>query len=64
MKEMPIERIKVLAPRPGACKVCAAFHGPDSPHDINSLYYRTMFRRKHGRYPTAEDAEKHCKQDG
>ena len=57
MKETPLENIKVMPPRPGACQVCAAFHSPDSPHDVNSLYYRIKFRQKHGRYPTAEDAE-------
>jgi len=57
MKETPLEHIKVIPPRPGACAVCAAFHEPNSPHDINSLYYRMKFRRKHGRYPTLEDAK-------
>lgn len=64
MGEAQLEHIKVIPPRPGACKVCAAFHEPNSPHDVNSLYYRTKFRRKHGRYPTAEDAGRHCKTDG
>lgn len=56
MDESQLEPIKVIPPRPGACKVCAAFHSSDSPHDVNSLYYRMKFRQRHGRYPTAEDA--------
>jgi hypothetical protein len=64
MHETQLEDIKIIPPRPGACKVCAAFHKPDSPHDLNSLYYRTTFRRKHGRYPNAEDAARNCRHDG
>lgn len=64
MKGTTFESIRILPPRPGACKVCAAFHPPDAPHDVNSLYYRTKFHRKYGRYPTSEDAARHCKTDG
>lgn len=60
MKEMPYESIRIIPPRRGACRICAAFHEQNFPHDVNSLYYRTKFRRRHGRYPATDDAEMHC----
>lgn len=61
---MDNNEVHILPPVRGSCPVCGARHERDAPHDVNSLYYRTKFRQKHGRYPTKEDAEKHCKQDG
>ena len=53
-------QIKVLAPGPGVCRICAARHDPDEPHDRDSLYYQNRFRRRHKRFPTWADALSHC----
>lgn len=49
--------IKVLPPRPCACRICAAQHRPEEPHELESLYYQVMFYRKHRRFPTEQDAK-------
>lgn len=55
-----IERIRIEAPRPGTCQVCAMNHNPSMPHDKNSLYYQMRFYRLHHRFPTWNDAMAHC----
>ena len=52
--------IKIIAPAPGKCPVCAGAHDADQPHNIHSMYYRMKFRQKHGRYPNWIDAMAHC----
>lgn len=52
--------INLAAPVPGTCRVCATLHDREQPHDVNSLYYKNMFRKKHKRFPTIEDAMSHC----
>lgn len=54
--------IKVAAPSPGKCKICATAHDPQEPHDRNSLYYQNRFHRSHKRFPTWGDAMAHCKE--
>lgn len=54
--------IRLLAPVPGSCPVCAGKHGADEPHTIESLYYRIKFRQEYGRTPTAEDAAAHLQE--
>lgn len=54
------EDIRVNAPGPGACKICAAVHSPEQPHDRDSLYYQYRFRKRHRRFPTWDDAMAHC----
>lgn len=58
-----MEDIKVLPPRPRACKVCAARHAEDQPHECDSLYYKVMFYRRFRRFPTWEDAMSHCSEE-
>lgn len=58
-----MERIRIIAPKPGACRVCAAKHDPEMPHEKNSLYYQMRFQQKHGRFPTWEDAMAHCSEN-
>ena len=57
------EEIKVLPPRPGVCRICAARHAKDQPHERDSLYYQAMFYRKYRRFPTWEDAMSHCSEN-
>lgn len=45
---------------PGTCPECAAKHGPDQPHNRDSLAYQYKFYDEHGRWPTWEDAMAHC----
>lgn len=52
--------IKVTAPSPGSCPVCATVHDPKDPHDRNSLYYQNRFHRSNKRFPTWADAMAHC----
>ena len=55
-----MEEIKVIPPRPGACRICAARHRPEEPHDRDSLYYQNYFYMRHRRFPTWDDAMNHC----
>lgn len=57
------EKIKVLPPRPGVCKMCAARHSADQPHERDSLYYQVKFYRRFRRFPTWEDAMNHCSEE-
>jgi len=50
----------LLPPKKGTCPVCAIKHGPDEPHNRQSLYYQFRFYGLHGRWPTWADAIAHC----
>ena len=56
-----MEEIRITAPGPGRCPICAAMHGKAQPHDRYSLYYMMRFYRKHNRFPTEADAAQHCR---
>lgn len=56
----PYSEIQVIPPKPGACLVCGAYHPRELPHNRDSIYYQILFRQKHGRYPTWDDAANHC----
>lgn len=58
-----METIKVLPPLPGACRLCAARHSADQPHERDSLYYQVRFYQKFRRFPTWEDAMNHCSEE-
>ena len=60
VNEIPFERMVILPPKPGVCRICAVAHHPDQPHDRESLYYQIKFRQKYGRFPTWNDAMAHC----
>lgn len=60
MFELREGRLTIPPPKDGACPVCGELHGRQEPHNKNSLLYQHRFRRKHGRYPTWEDAMEHC----
>lgn len=51
--------MRLLPPRKGVCQDCAVAHGPDDPHDAQSLYYAMSFKLNHGREPTWDDALAH-----
>lgn len=38
----------------------AFIHPPEQPHNQQSLFYQYSFMEKNGRWPTWEDALKHC----
>lgn len=61
--EIPSGDIELTPPMPGVCQVCAGIHSPEYPHNIGSLYYQMRFRQEHGRFPTWDDAMKHCAPD-
>lgn len=50
----------VMPPAPDRCQICAAKHGPEEPHNAQSLYYQTIFSGMHGRAATWADAIAHC----
>lgn len=53
----------LLPPAPDKCQVCAADHGPEEPHNPESLYW-AMARNMEGKpSPTWEDALAHCDED-
>ena len=58
-----VEEVKLIPPRPGCCRICAAMHKPEEPHEKDSLYYQNRFFKKHRRFPTWEDAMSHCSED-
>lgn len=55
-----IEEIKIRAPGPGNCPLCATDHAPGLPHDRDSLYYQNWFYKRNKRFPTWDDAMAHC----
>lgn len=55
-----MEEIKITAPGPGMCPVCATKHDERDPHDRDSLYYQNQFYKLHKRFPTWADAMSHC----
>lgn len=55
-----MEEIRISAPGPGLCPICATKHDERDPHDRDSLYYQNQFRKKHKRFPTWADAMSHC----
>ena len=55
-----MEGIKVCAPGAGKCPICATAHDPKEPHDRDSLYYQYRFYRDNKRFPTWNDAMRHC----
>lgn len=55
-----MEVIRISAPVPGTCPVCATVHDKHEPHDLNSLYYQNQFFKAHKRFPTWADALHHC----
>lgn len=57
------EKIRIFAPGAGACPVCAAKHGRDEPHDVSSLYYQNQFWKMYRRFPTADDAAAHLREN-
>ena len=54
--------VRITAPVPGTCPVCATKHEEQEPHDLNSLYYQNQFFKAHKRFPTWADALRHCSQ--
>lgn len=55
-----VEKVKLRAPIPGSCRICATVHDPSLPHDRDSLYYQMRFYQIHKRMPTWNDAMAHC----
>lgn len=55
-----INNMLLLPPAPELCQVCAVKHDKGDPHDRRSLYYQLCFFETHGRYPTWDDAMRHC----
>ena len=55
-----MRKVRVTAPGPGKCRICAVGHDAREPHSRDSLYYMYRFRRENGRFPTWEDAMAHC----
>lgn len=55
-----VDRIAIIPPTPEACPYCGDRHDPRDPHNRDSLTYQHKFRKAYGRYPTWEDAMRHC----
>lgn len=54
------DEIRLCAPGPGKCRVCAGVHDPGQPHDRDSFFYKHWFYRRHRRFPSWADAMAHC----
>lgn len=55
-----VKKGKLLPPKQGVCQECSVDHPPHYPHNAQSMYYQYAFYQKHDRWPTWEDALKHC----
>ena len=55
--------VRISAPVPGTCPVCATAHDKQEPHDLNSLYYQNQFFKAHKRFPTWADALSQCSRE-
>lgn len=55
-----MEEIRITAPGPGTCPICATIHDERDPHDRDSLYYQNRFYKAHKRFPSWLDAMRHC----
>jgi len=53
----------LLKAPPETCPECAVKHGPNEPHNQQSLTYQFTFYGTHGRWPTWTDAMAHCTPD-
>jgi len=53
----------ILPPESGCCQVCGTKHDPADPHNKTSLYYQMKFHQEYGRWPTWEDAMRHCTEE-
>ena len=58
-----MSELHILEPSDGRCKICAEFHEPEHPHNIQNFYYRIKFINEHNRNPTWRDAIAHCPQE-
>lgn len=47
----------------GTCPECSVKHGPEIPHNKQSLFYQYKFYNENGRWPTWEDAMAHCDEE-
>ncbi len=50
----------LLPPAADKCQTCATAHEPELPHNAQSIYYQMAFNMKNKRWPTWNDAMKHC----
>lgn len=55
-----MDEIRITAPVPGTCPVCATKHDERDPHDRDSLYYQNQFFKANKRFPSWWDAMGHC----
>ena len=55
-----MDEIRITAPVPGTCPVCATKHDERNPHDRDSLYYQNQFFKANKRFPSWWDAMSHC----
>lgn len=60
VKEIGMDKVMILPPKPGTCPECAVAHDPEQPHNRDSLFYQMRFYQKHGHFPTWGDAMAHC----
>lgn len=60
VKEIDMDQVRILPPKPGTCPECAVDHAPAMPHNRDSLFYQMRFYQQHGRFPTWADAMAHC----
>lgn len=60
---MQLKTFSLLPAAPGRCSECASEHPPEQPHNRDSLFYQIKFHQEHGRYPTWNDAMRHCTEE-
>ena len=60
VKEIDMDQVRILPPKPGTCQECAVDHAPAMPHNRDSLFYQMRFYQQHGRFPTWADAMAQC----
>ena len=45
VKEIGMDQVRILPPKPGTCPECAVDHDPAMPHNRDSLFYQMRFRQ-------------------
>jgi len=55
-----LKECELVPPALDKCQQCAVKHSYNAPHKGDSVFYQYWFKKRFGRWPTWEDAMKHC----
>ena len=61
--EVKPQSMMLMPPPDGHCRICAVKHGPELPHNAESIFYQVRFEMRYKRAGTWADAIAHCTDD-